>query len=121
MKTVPSLSPLFRTGLLVATLALAVGCAKAPDDAQVASDIQTKLSADSGLQNKQLTVQAANGTVTLSGTVDNDAQREAAARYAASSSGSEAGHRQPAGSWDDDGGRGGDCARVCTDVRCGRG
>lgn len=87
MKTIPSLSPLFRTALLVAALALAVGCAKAPNDAQVTSDIQTKLSADSGLQNKQLTVQAANGTVTLSGTVDNDAQREAAARYAASAPG----------------------------------
>jgi hypothetical protein len=34
------------------------------------------------LQGKQLSVQAANGTVTLSGSVDNDAQREAAARYA---------------------------------------
>ncbi len=76
-----------RVTLLAATLALAVGCAKAPNDAQVTSDIQTKLGADSGLQNKQLTVQAANGTVTISGTVDNDAQREAAAKYAASEPG----------------------------------
>jgi hypothetical protein len=80
-------SLLFRTTLLAATLALAVGCVKAPNDAQVTSDIQTKLGADSGLQNKQLTVQAANGTVTISGTVDNDAQREAAAKYAASEPG----------------------------------
>jgi hypothetical protein len=87
MKTIPSLSPLFRTTLLAATLALAVGCAKAPNDAQVTSDIQTKLGSDSGLQNKQLTVQAANGTVTISGTVDNLAQREAAAKYAASEPG----------------------------------
>jgi hypothetical protein len=35
------------------------------------------------LQGKQLGVQAANGTVTLSGTVENENQREAAARYAA--------------------------------------
>jgi hypothetical protein len=77
----------FRTTLLAATLAFAVGCAKAPNDAQVTSDIQTKLGSDSGLQNKQLTVQAANGTVTISGTVDNDAQREAAAKYAASEPG----------------------------------
>jgi hypothetical protein len=82
MKTISSF--LFRITLLVALLGLVVGCAKAANDAQVTSDIQTKLSADSGLQNKQLTVQAANGTVTISGTVDNDAQREAAARYAAS-------------------------------------
>lgn len=73
--------------LLAATLAAGVGCAKAPTDSQVASDIQSKLSADSGLQNKQLTVQAANGTVTLSGNVDNDAEREAAAKYAASAPG----------------------------------
>jgi hypothetical protein len=76
-----------RAALAAATIALAAGCAKAPNDAQVTSDIQAKLGADSGLQNKQLTVQAANGTVTLSGTVDNGAQREAAAKYAASEPG----------------------------------
>ncbi|MBV8774217.1 MAG: BON domain-containing protein, partial [Deltaproteobacteria bacterium] len=58
-----------------------------PNDAKVTSDIESKLSADSGLQNKQLTVQASQGTVTLSGTVDNDAEREAAARYAGSEPG----------------------------------
>src|SRR5450432_1199363 len=72
---------------LAVTLAMGVGCAKAPSDAQVTSDIQSKLAADSGLQNKQLTVQAANGTVTLSGSVDNDAEREAAAKYAGSEPG----------------------------------
>lgn len=65
-------------------LGVAIGCSKAPNDAQITSDIQTKISADSGLQGKQLGVQAENGTVTLSGAVDNDAEREAAARYAAS-------------------------------------
>src|ERR1700690_3953060 len=76
------------TGIALAvTLAVGVGCAKAPSDAQVTSDIQSKLAADSGLQNKQLTVQAANGTVTLSGSVDNDAEREAAAKYAAAEPG----------------------------------
>jgi BON domain len=73
--------------VLLLTLAVAVGCSKAPNDAQLASDIQTKLSADSGLQGKQLSVQAANGTVTLAGTVDNENQRQAAARYAASEEG----------------------------------
>lgn len=80
-------SPFFRVGSLAAVLALAVACAKTPNDAQLTSEIQTRLGSDSGLQNKQLTVQAANGTVTLSGTVDNDAQREAAAKYAASEPG----------------------------------
>ncbi|HVO79808.1 MAG TPA: BON domain-containing protein [Terriglobales bacterium] len=68
---------------LLLVLGIAVGCTKAPNDAQITSDVQTSFSADSGLQGKQLGVQAANGTVTLTGTVDNDAQREAAARYAA--------------------------------------
>jgi hypothetical protein len=65
-------------------MGVAVGCSKAPNDAQITSDVQTKLNADSGLQGKQLGVQAENGTVTLSGTVENDNQREAAARYASS-------------------------------------
>jgi len=45
--------------------------------------VQTQFSQDSGLSTKQLNVQAANGVVTLSGNVDNDAQREAAAKQAA--------------------------------------
>src|SRR6202521_3482180 len=73
--------------VLLTVLAVAVGCTKAPDDAQITSNIQTRLSADSGLQGKQLGVQAANGTVTLSGVVDDENQREAAARYAASEPG----------------------------------
>jgi len=77
-------SQFFRILPLALALALAVACTKAPNDAQVATDIQTKLGTDSGLQNKQLNVQSDKGTVTLSGTVDNDAQREAAAKYAAS-------------------------------------
>lgn len=77
----------FRAVPLAAILALAVACSRTPNDAQVTSEIQARLGSDSGLQNKQLTVQAANGTVTLSGTVDNDAQREAAAKYAASQPG----------------------------------
>src|SRR6185295_4473605 len=72
---------------LIAILTLGVGCTKAPNDAQLISDIQNKLVADSGLQGKQLGVKAEDGTVTLTGTVDNDGQREAAARYAASEPG----------------------------------
>ena len=85
MKTRFSLS--LRILPLALALALTVACTKAPNDAQVTSDIQSKLAADSGLQGKQLTVQSDKGTVTLSGTVDNDAQRDAAAKYAASAAG----------------------------------
>jgi hypothetical protein len=72
---------------LLAVLMVSVGCTKAPNDAQLTSNIQNKLVADSGLQGKQLGVKAEDGMVTLTGTVDNDAQREAAARYAASEPG----------------------------------
>jgi BON domain-containing protein len=73
--------------LLAAILILGSGCAKKADDAKISSDIQTKFSQDSGLSTKQLSVQSANGVVTLSGNVDNDAQREAASRQAASTPG----------------------------------
>jgi hypothetical protein len=68
--------------MLLAVLGATVGCNKAPNDAQITSDIQNKMNADSGLAGKQVQIQAASGTVTLSGTVDNESQREAAARYA---------------------------------------
>ena len=73
--------------ILAASLIAAVGCAKKLDDAKMSSDIQTKFSQDSGLASKQLTVQANNGVVTLSGTVDNEAQRNAAGAQAASIAG----------------------------------
>src|SRR5271166_4299544 len=73
--------------VLLTLLAAAIGCSKTPTDDQIASDIQNKLNTDSGLQGKQLIVQAAKGSVTLSGQVDNDAERDAAARYASSEPG----------------------------------
>jgi BON domain-containing protein len=73
--------------MLVIVLGITVGCTKAPSDAQVTSDIQSKLSADSGLQGKQLGVAVENGSVTLSGNVDTEAERDAAARYASSVTG----------------------------------
>lgn len=70
--------------VLAIALCLGVGCSKKPDDAKIASDIQSKFSQDSGLSSKQLSVQSTNGVVTLGGMVDNDAQRDAASRQAAS-------------------------------------
>jgi BON domain-containing protein len=74
----------FSAIFLAAILLLGVACSKKPNDAQVSTDVQNKFSQDSGLSDKQLTVQASNGIVTLAGTVDNEAQRDAAARQAAS-------------------------------------
>jgi hypothetical protein len=73
--------------LLVLVLSLGVACSRKPDDAKISSDIQSKFGQDSGLFSKQLNVQSQNGVVTLSGNVDNDAQRDAAARQASSVSG----------------------------------
>jgi len=69
---------------LAIALGLGAACARKPDDAKISTEIQGKFSQDSGLSTKQLTVQASDGVVTLGGTVDNDAQREAASRQAAS-------------------------------------
>src|SRR3981189_1882275 len=68
---------------LAMVLGMAAGCARKPDDAKISADIQSKFSQDSGLSSKQLTVQASDGVVTLGGAVDNDGQREAASRQAA--------------------------------------
>ena len=68
--------------LLTMAMAITVGCAKGPNDAQIQNDVQSKFGMDSGLQGKQLGVQSASGVVTLSGNVDNDIQRDAAARFA---------------------------------------
>src|SRR6266478_6648920 len=70
-------------GILISGLA----CTKAPDDSQLTSQIQSKLGQDSGLHDMQITVQTSGGVVTLSGTVENETQREAAARYASATPG----------------------------------
>ena len=70
--------------VLAVIVALGLGCTAKPNDAKISSDIQSKFSQDSGLASKQLSVQASNGTVTLSGSVDNEAQRDAASKQAAS-------------------------------------
>jgi len=64
-------------------LGVACGCSRAPNDAQVAGQIQGKIYADSNVPTKGITVTSANGVVTLSGTVSSDAERLAAASDAA--------------------------------------
>jgi hypothetical protein len=77
----------FAVILLLGILAIGLACSKAPDDSQLTSQIQSKLDQDSGLHDKQIAVQTAGGVVTLSGRVENETQREAAARYASATPG----------------------------------
>lgn len=74
-------------GLTLASLVLIVaGCnhtPAAPTDAQIASDVQNKINSDSNLPDKQVTINANNGVVTLTGNVSSDQARNAAATDAA--------------------------------------
>jgi BON domain len=78
------------TIVLLAAAALTTSDCKrssTPTDAQVASDIQGKLYADQAVGSKQIAVLAANGVVTLSGSVGSEAERSAVAADAASVNG----------------------------------
>ncbi|HWZ42454.1 MAG TPA: BON domain-containing protein [Candidatus Saccharimonadales bacterium] len=72
--------------LLSLTL-FALGCSKiglgSKSDAQIASDIQTRILADSNIPDKQISISANGGVVTLSGSVSSDMARSAAANDAA--------------------------------------
>jgi hypothetical protein len=71
--------------VLIAMALLAASCSRigSRTDAQVASDVQNKINGDSTIPDKQLNINANNGTVTLTGTVASDAARNAAANDAA--------------------------------------
>src|SRR6185369_6800435 len=79
MKAKISLS-IFMIGL---ALSLSVACSKGSSDAQISSQVQSKLASDANIQNKQIGVQSANGVVTLSGNVGTDIERASAANDAA--------------------------------------
>ena len=70
---------------LVSLVVLAAGCSRvgSRSDAQVASDVQNKINGDSSIPDKQITINANEGTVTLTGAVASEAAREAAANDAA--------------------------------------
>ncbi len=70
---------------LTAILALGLlsGCTRARNDAQIANDVQGKITADANVPTKQITVNSNNGIVTLNGTVGSEVERQAAANDAA--------------------------------------
>ena len=60
----------------------AVGCAKKPDDATLATQIKSQMFSDPQLNGASLEVTSKNGQVTLAGTVPNDAARYKAYKIA---------------------------------------
>lgn len=73
-----SAGPVVTLTLLLAIAALS-GCSKSANvaertDAQVAGDVQTRISSDPALSGKQISINADKGVITLSGTVDSDAE-----------------------------------------------
>ena len=77
---------LYPVVIAVLVLFLGTACNKSAagrNDAQVASDVQSKIFSDPNVQSRQISVQSANGVVTLSGSVNSDAERTAASQDAA--------------------------------------
>lgn len=68
---------------LLLVLGIAVGCTKGRNDAQIASEVQSKVLSDPNVPSRQISVQAQNGVVTLAGNVTSDQERAAAANAAA--------------------------------------
>lgn len=69
------------------SLGMTAGCSKNPlastrSDAEIAAEVQNKINADANIATKQITVNAANGTVTLNGLVASETERLAAANDA---------------------------------------
>jgi hypothetical protein len=80
-------SPRKSLWVVLAFLALlAVGCSRMGNsgrsDLQVATDVQNKINSDGSVPDKQITINANNGVVTLTGNVSSDAARNAAANDA---------------------------------------
>src|SRR5512143_3459517 len=77
---------LYPVVIAVLVLFLGTACNKSAagrSDQQVASDVQAKIFSDPNVQSRQISVQSANGVVTLSGSANSDAERAAAAQDAA--------------------------------------
>jgi len=74
-------------GISILLLILSVGCSKTPDDAAIVSQVQAKIASDPTFAGRPIQVESKDGVVTLSGTVAEDFQRQAAANQAASVAG----------------------------------
>ena len=61
---------------------LSIGCSKKQTDVALATDVQKRITGDATLTAQPISVAASNGVVTLSGTVNDQTMRDAAARDA---------------------------------------
>ena len=67
---------------IVLALSLATGCSRlgfGRNDAQIADEVRGKIYADASISTKQIAVESKDGVVTLTGTVGNESERNAAA------------------------------------------
>jgi outer membrane biosynthesis protein TonB len=78
---------LVRLIAMLAGLSLMLACQRGASDAQIAGQVKSNLSGDQALATRQIDVQSQNGVVTLSGTVQSEAERTAAANDAARAQG----------------------------------
>ncbi|MEO6966697.1 MAG: BON domain-containing protein [Acidobacteriaceae bacterium] len=67
---------------LVALVCMSVGCSKKTTDAQLAATVQKQLAADTALASQQISVEAKDGTVTLTGAVSDATARLVASKDA---------------------------------------
>lgn len=72
---------------LLLSLALLAGCSRSRNDGEIANEVRGKIAADVNVSVQDIEVRAENGVVTLSGTVESEMARMAAANSAAQVSG----------------------------------
>lgn len=77
-RTMKNKASLYVAMSLLLALTLAMGCASQRSDADIASDVQSRINSDSNIQNKAITVTADKGVVTLAGSVNSEMERAAA-------------------------------------------
>jgi hypothetical protein len=75
------------TGVAMLALAIAVGCARKPDDAALVNSIKSQMESDSLLKDADLRVSSSQGEVTISGPLSSDAVRMEAYKIAAKTPG----------------------------------
>jgi hypothetical protein len=68
--------------LCLGALAIGVGCSRAPDDRQIATEVRSQIQQNSAIHG-EVQAESAHGTVTLNGHVENEAERVLASRDAA--------------------------------------